>query len=149
MKNEKGVTLAALVVYVIVFSVTITLLASLSRYIYGNLDNINSNAISSEEFNKFSIHFVKDVKQSKNVKIGNNDAGDLEITFESGNKYTYVLTENAIYKNKEKIARNIASFQATSNVENDKNIIEVSISTGNDESKPTFSKTIKYVLKYW
>ena len=149
MKNEKGVTLAALVVYVIVFSITIALLASLSRYIYGNINNINSNAISSEEFNKFSIHFVKDVKQSKNVKIGNNTAGNLEITFESGNIYTYVLKEKAIYKNKEKIARNIASFNAESKVENEKNIIKVSISTGNNESEPTFSKTIKYVLRYW
>ena len=149
MKNEKGVTLAALVVYVIVFSVTIALLSSLSSYVFGNLNNINSNAISSEEFNKFNVHFVNDVKKSASVEIENNSAGNLEITFENGNKYTFVLKERAIYKNKEKIARNILNLTASKRVENSKNIIEVSISTGNNESKPTFNKTIKYVLKYW
>ena len=149
MKNEKGITLAALVLYVIVFSATIALLASLSNYIYGNMNNINSEAISSEEFNKFNVHFVKDVKASKNVKIDADSSGNPMITLESGSIYTYIKTEKAIYKNKEKIARNICKFEAIAREENNKKIIEVSISTGKDINNPSFSKTIKYVLKYW
>ena len=149
MKNEKGITLAALVLYVIVFSATIALLASLSRYVYKNIDNINSEAISSEEFNKFNVHFVKDVKESKNAKVDSDSNGNLIITLESGARYTYVTTEKSIYKDKEKIARNICNFTAISREENNKNIIEINISTGKDISNPSFNKTIKYVLRYW
>ena len=45
MKKEKGITLIALIIYIIMFSATIGLLASLSNYIFNNLSNINSNSI--------------------------------------------------------------------------------------------------------
>ena len=150
MKNEKGITLAALVVYVIVFSITITLLASLSNYIYSNLDNVSSEQLSSEEFNKFNVYFVSDVKESKKAEITTKDDETI-IKLESGSVYTYNKSQKAIYKNKEKIARNIVSFTASyvTEKESNKNTIEVTIKTGKDENNPNFSKTIKYVLRYW
>lgn len=152
MKNEKGITLAALVLYVIMFSITIALLASLSSYIFGNLDNISSEQISSEEFNKFNTYFVSDIKQSKMANISQNEeSGDVTIKLESGSVYTYKKSEKAIYKNKEKIARNIVGFTAQSSVDTTykKNVIDISVKTGKDENNPIFSKTIKYVLRYW
>lgn len=148
MKKEKGITLVALIMYIIMFSVTITLLAYLSSYIFDNLDNIDSNSISSEEFNKFNVNFVKDVKESKKANIETNNQ-DIVISFESGTNYTYKSLEKAIYKDKEKIAVNIVSFTAKQSVENNKNVIEVSVSTGKDVKNPNYSKTIKYVLRYW
>lgn len=149
MKSEKGITLAALVIYVLIFSITIVLLASLSNYIFQNLNKISAEEISSEEFNKFNVYFIKDVKESRiaNVKAGQSD--EVIITLESGSTYTYKDDENAIYKNKEKIAINIVSFTAETKVENNKNIIDVTIKTGKDPLNPKFSKNIKYVLKYW
>ena len=43
MKSERGITLTILVIYIIIFSVVIGLLASLSSYIYGNIKYINDN----------------------------------------------------------------------------------------------------------
>ena len=148
MKKEKGITLIALIMYIIMFSATIGLLATLSSYIFDNVGNINSNSISSEEFNKFNVNFVKDVKESKNAKIETKD-GKVLISFESGVNYTYIASEKAIYKDKQKIAINIVSFTAKEKIENNKNIIEVSVATGKDINKPNYSKTIKYVLRYW
>ena len=152
MKNEKGVTLAALVIYVMIFSITIALLASLSSYIYGNLDKINSEQLSSEEFNKFNTYFVEDVKSNESAQV--TESGNITIKFGSTSTYTYVKNENAIYKNKEKIARNIVGFTAkyvTVSGENSKtkNTIEVEIKTGKNAEKPVFQKNIKYVCKYW
>ena len=148
MKKEKGITLIVLIMYIIIFSVVIGLLAYLSSYIYGNMNNIDSDSISSEEFNKFNVNFVKDVKESKKVNIQTND-DEIIISFESGTNYTYKTLEKAIYKDKQKIAINIVSFTAKKAAENNKDIIEVSIATGKDAKKPNYSKTIKYVLKYW
>ncbi len=149
MKNERGITLTALIIYVITFSATLVLLASLSSYIYGNMNTINADKISSEEFNKFNVFFVKDVKESKKGVVNLQSSGDIVITLENGNNYTYKNSEKAIYRNKEKIARNIITFNAESKTENNKSIIEITVSTGKNVENPTFSKTIKYVLKYW
>ena len=134
--------------YIIIFSATIALLATLSSYIFDNLSNIDTNSISSEEFNKFNVNFVKDVKESKKANVETKD-GEIIISFESGVNYTYKIQDKAIYKDKQKIASNIVSFTAKEGIENNKNIIEVSISTGKDVNKPNYSKTIKYVLRYW
>ncbi len=152
MKKEKGITLTALVIYVLIFSIAITTLASLSKYIFNNLGNISSEQISSEEFNKFNTYFIGDVKQSKVATISEDEnSNEVVIKLGSGAIYTYKKSEKAIYKNKEKIARNIVGFTAKAEVDetSKKNIIDVTIKTGNNEEKPIFSKTIKYVLRYW
>ena len=152
MKNEKGITLAALVMYVLLFSIAITTLATISNYIFNNLDNISSEQISSEEFNKFNTYFVSDVKKSTVATVENKqNSEDLTIKLDGGSVYTYKKSENAIYKDKEKIARNIVSFTAKVGQDTtyNKNTIEVTIKTGKNKEKPNFEKTIKYVLKYW
>ena len=152
MKNEKGITLVALVMYVILFSIAITILATISSYIFNNLDNISSEQISSEEFNKFNTYFVSDVKKSTVATVESEEnSDDLTIKLDGGSTYTYKKSENAIYKDKEKIARNIVSFTAKAEKDDtyNKNTIEINIKTGKNEEKPNFEKTIKYVLKYW
>ena len=154
MKKENGITLTSLVLYVIIFSFTLGLLASLSNFIYKNIDNINSNSISSEEFNKFNVNFLKDVKENADATVSTgNDA--VTITFgTSTNKtvYTYKMSDKAIYKNKVKIATNIINFTATKTTDsahNNKKVITVEVSTGKNADKPNFTKKIGYVLKYW
>lgn len=152
MKNEKGITLVALVMYVILFSIAITILATISSYIFNNLDNISSEQISSEEFNKFNTYFVSDVKKSTVATVESEEnSDDLTIKLDGGSTYTYKKDEKAIYKDKEKIARNIVSFTAKAEKDDtyNKNTIEINIKTGKNEEKPNFEKTIKYVLKYW
>lgn len=153
MKKENGITLASLVLYVIIFSFTLGLLATLSSFIYGNINSINSDSISSEEFNKFNINFLKDVKEYTDAEVyTGNDL--VTISFGTSNKtvYTYKSSDKAIYKNKVKIATNILNFQATKQTDTahkNKKVINVTIETGRNAEKPNFTKTIGYVLKYW
>lgn len=149
MKNEKGITLTALVIYVIIFSATITLVSALSSFIYGNLKELNSDSISSEEFNKFNTYFVQDVKESKNVSVQAEENGNVIITLDNGSRYTYSANENAIYRGKVKIARNIIKFNASLMQENNKKLVNINIGTGKDTQNINFEKSIKYVLRYW
>lgn len=148
MKSEKGITLTSLVIYIIIFSAVLALVGSLTNFINGNIKNLNADSISSEEFNKFNTYFVKDIKESKKV-VAEEATDKTEITFDNGSKYTYVKSENAIYKEAVKIARNIIKFNATVKEENNKKLIDIEISTGTNVNKPNFEKNIKYVLKYW
>lgn len=152
MKSEKGITLTALIIYVLVFTATLGLLANLSNFVYSNLSKINTNSVSSEEFNKFNSYFVQDIKECKQgtaTTIEQNGEKTVEIVLSNGSKYTYKQSENAIYRGNVKIARTIAEFEADNFEENGKKIIRIKISTGTNKEKPNFGKTIKYVLRYW
>ena len=80
---------------------------------YGNFQKIGSNSVSSEEFNKFNQKFVKDVKESKKVEVQfDSSTNNYTIVFENGANYTYIFSEKAIYRNEEKISKNILVFEA-------------------------------------
>ena len=160
MKCEKGITLAALIIYVIMFSLILGVLVSMSSYIYNRMEYVNSDSYSSEEFNKFNINFIKDVKQSTDARIEPSEydatgKSDVTIILSNGVNYNYINNDHSIYRNKVKIAEKISVFSAekmvvTKNV--NKNVIKVMIGTGRDDAginDVNFGKTIKYVLKYW
>lgn len=147
-KNEKGITLIGLILYVLVFTSVLALLVNLTNYIYGNLNKVNNESISSEEFNKFNVNFVKDIKNSESVVI-NSSNGNYTIVLSNGANYSYIKDEQAIYKNYQKISKNICSFTAEKQVINNKTVAKVTIGTGNNPDKSVYGKTINYVLKYW
>lgn len=146
MKNNKGITLISLIVYILVFTLIIGLLSGMSSYIYGGLDVVNSGSYSSEEFNKFNLNFIKEVKNNTDANIS-TDNGNTRIIFENGVNFNYIQSEKAIYRDKVKIAEKILVFTAEKEKINKKNVIKITIGTGKDETN--FGKTINYVLKYW
>lgn len=152
MKAERGITLIILSIYVIIFSIVITLLANLSSYIYMNLDNVSDSTIDLSEFNKFNMYFIEDVKTNKQAlvqNLSNDDTGDfVQIAFSDGDIYKYIIGDKSIYKNNQKIASNISDFKAEGIKKDNKIYIEVTIKIGIDE-EANYKKTIDYVLKYW
>lgn len=154
MKTERGITLTILVIYIIIFSVVIGLLASLSSYIYGNLKYIDDDSVDISEFNKFNAYFIEDVKSNSQVQINSqvNSEGKniVQIVFGDGDIYRYVKEEKSIYKNKQKIAEDIQNFTAVKNQteDNAKTYIGVNIVIG-AKDEANYTKNINYVLKYW
>lgn len=154
MKTERGITLTILVIYIIIFSVVIGLLASLSSYIYGNLKYIDDDSVDVSEFNKFNAYFIEDVKSNSQVQINSqvNSEGKniVQIVFGDGDIYRYVKEEKSIYKNKQKIAEDIQNFTAVKNQteDNAKTYIGVNIVIG-AKDEANYTKNINYVLKYW
>ena len=59
LKSENGVTLTELVVYILVLSIVMGIMASISNFFYGNLDLIKDSAKYAGEFDKIKI-FVMD-----------------------------------------------------------------------------------------
>lgn len=146
MKSQKGVTLVALVIYVIVFTIVISILALISSFFFSNVNLVKDQANYAPEFNKFNMFFIQDVKNNTDVTVSGNT-----VTFADGTKYDFNLDQKAIYRNGKAIAKNVqvAVFKAsTETIRNTtKNIVNVSIAIGNTGS--LFTKEIDYVLKYW
>lgn len=144
MKSEKGVTLTALVIYVVVATVVIGALAIISSYFYSNMGYVKDQTEYVSEYNKFNMFFIQDVKNNKTAEVT-----DYKITFEDGTVYEYKL--KAIYRNDEEIATKIedALFTSGTYIVNNttKNLIGVSLQVGTE--KKLYEKKIEYVLKYW
>ena len=149
MKSEKGITLIILTIYIIIFSIVIILLANLSSYIYSNLKNINDRSVDVSEINKFNMYFIEDVKTNSQAEIRTlTDSNTMQIVFQDGDIYSYVINEKSIYKNEQKIARNIEAFNAEGYIIKAKKYIQVSIEIGTDD-ETNYTKATDYVLKYW
>ena len=149
MKSEKGITLIILTIYIIIFSIVIILLANLSSYIYSNLKNINDRSVDVSEINKFNMYFIEDVKTNSQAEIRTlTDSNTMQIVFQDGDIYSYVINEKSIYKNEQKIARNIEAFNAEGYIIDAKKYIKVSIEIGTDD-ETNYTKATDYVLKYW
>jgi len=145
MKSERGITLPALVAYITVFVMIITIMTIISSYFYRNVNKIKDLDKYILEYNKFSMFFIADVK--KNADIKSITANSLE--FLDGTIYIY--ENNAIYRNNEKIAKYIKNFTFTlldyTADSFTKKIINVNTTIGDDDNQIT--RNIDFVLKYW
>lgn len=146
MKSQKGVTLVALVIYIIVFTIVISILSVISSFFFSNVNFVKEQANYAPEFNKFNMFFIQDVKNNRNVTVTGNT-----VEFADGTRYDFISDQKAIYRNGKAIARNIqvAVFKSsTVTIRNTtKNIVNVNIAIG--KTGALFTKNIDYVLKYW
>ena len=147
MKEEKGITLITLTIYIIILTIVLELVALFNGNLFPQIKKLNNGNVSAEEFNKFNVSFVKDIKEAKTATV-ESSAHDVTITLSSGVHYYYVYNDEAIYREKVKIAKNISVFTANYSTQSSKNIIAIHIVTGHEEDKQ-FEKTINYVMNYW
>jgi len=135
MKNQKGITLVSLMIYVIVMIIVIGVMSQIITAFYSNTQTLNGSTESVLEFNKFNTYFLKEIKKKGNEldSIENNN-----ILFTSGN--TFSKHEDKIYYNNIPICTKVKNFIATAD-ENDKTIINIQI--GFED----FTKSITYKIE--
>lgn len=147
MKSEKGITLMTLIIYIIVMCLVLSMLAIISDLFYANKDYITENAKYMAEYNKFSMYFIEDVKNNKDILTITSN----EIVFEDGTTYNYKASpDNSIYRDKVKICTNIAycNFSQIEELVNNttKKIINVHVIINGAN---IFETNNQYVLRYW
>lgn len=147
MKTQKGVTLISVTIYVIVMLIVVSVITILTSYFYTNVDINSTSEDLNQQYTKFNAYFVEEINKKGNALIEINemkyDSGAIQqryIIFKSGNQYTYIPENKAIYMNKVKIAENITDCIMTTEQENGKTTISVTIKGEN------FERTTKYTL---
>lgn len=147
IKNQKGVTLTELVVYITVMLAVLGVMTSISSFFYNNLGIVKESAKYSAQFDSFNSYITVDIKNNKDVVVKNKT-----LIFKDGTTYVYNEADEGIYRGNQKIATNVKTFNVskkTITINNvDKNILTVQIIIGNS-SKTLFNRTIDYTLKYW
>lgn len=145
MKSEKGITLISLILYVILLIAVVSMLSIISEFFFTNTKYLTNNSENITEYNKFNMYFIEDVKKNKTAEIEEDN-----IRFEDGTLYTYVRSDNGIYRNEVKICNNIGycvfSEKNTTIRNTEKQIINVYMII---KSQYLFETDNNYVLKYW
>lgn len=143
-KNEKGITLVSLVIYIVIFVVIIGIMTTISTFFFGNIRTTMNVPRYASEFNKFVMFFGVDIKNNNTANVTSTS-----IEFENGTKYEF--KNNRIYRNDLIIAEDVLECTFTSDTYNvnsiTKNIINTDIKIGRNDS--IFEKNIDFVLKYW
>lgn len=103
-KNNRGVTLTSLIIYVIGMTVVVASIATLTSFFYKNI-NVENDDLATQ-FTKFSSVFAQEINKEGNrvIECNTNDLVSY-IIFSSGNQYTFV--DNSIYRNKVKVCENV------------------------------------------
>ena len=116
MKNNRGITLTSLIIYIIGMLIVNATIATLTSFFYRNVDINELERLSTEQFTEFSSIFSKEInkKNNKVIECKTNieviDGNDYKISyiiFSSGNQYTYKQESNTIYKNNIKVCTGI------------------------------------------
>lgn len=138
MKDNKGITLANLVVYVVGFTIIIGIVTVIISFINTNIVQMNEATDRVAEYSKFNLAFVEEVKKLNN-EVTNVTSNSIE--FSSGNKYTF--QDNKIYLNKVALVNHVkkCTFQLI-NIDY-KQVVAVNMEIGKGT---TIIRNIRYVL---
>lgn len=144
--NNKGVTVTSLIIYVIGMVVLIGVISTLTTFFYKNIDMANINNDNSQ-YTKFSSVFLEEINKENNeiidCKTSIEDGMMISyVVFISGNQYTFMEENGAIYKNKIKLCNGIekCEFSLNSNIS-----IKVDFKAGNIDM--TGDNAVEYTLK--
>ncbi|MCI9016622.1 MAG: hypothetical protein HFJ53_05625 [Clostridia bacterium] len=141
MKSNSGITTTSLIIYIISMLIVIATIATITSFFFTNVMNLDQTSHNIGEITKFNMYFIEDIK-SKNNKILKISENKNSITFLTGNTYTF--QDNSIYLNNIRICENITNLQFDKKQEDNKTIIIVLITIGNNLP---YTKITEYVME--
>ena len=123
MKNNRGITLTSVIIYVIGLIVVVGTISTITTYFYKNIKVDEINDDSNTQYTQFSSVFLKEINkegnyvvETKTEKDENNNITSSYIIFGTGNQYTFLSSNHSIYKNKVKICENIENCEFSSSL---------------------------------
>ncbi len=149
MKSERGVTLVSLIVYVIAMLITITIITVVTSYFYNNDIDVTAQKYTYYgEFTNIEGYFSEEANftnnkiiEYKNINTSDNTSTQAYLALSSGNQYTYVKTNKALYKNNVKIASGIENCIFGEEIKNGNSLLTISVAIQGKD------RQMQYVLK--
>lgn len=146
MKNQKGITMSALVIYIVITFMVIAMLATLTINYRSTIENINDDSKYESDYSKFNLYFLEETsKKGNDIENIENDT----VKFESGAEFKYSNENKTIYLNQDieereegtpakrtiKLLEQVEKCEFVKSTKNGKNIITVNIKIGTAEEK--------------
>ena len=97
MKNNRGVTLTSLAIYIIGLVTMIGLLSVFMRFFYGNVNRKSYTNDAAEKYSKFIMYLTNDVNSNDIKKVYVDNGERIHIKFNSESYHEYLYQNEAIY----------------------------------------------------
>lgn len=113
MKSEKGLTLISVTVYVIVMALLVGVISIITNYFYKNVNLNTEQENINKQYTKFISYFSEEINTENNkileINTDNSTPGKKisYVIFSTGNQYTFMEENQAIYIGQVKIASNV------------------------------------------
>lgn len=131
MKNQKGITMASLVIYIVSFAIIIGIVGAIITFFSNNVSGLNKTAATSVEYNKFNNYMSEYTKKGYR-------ALDEEATKEEGKTYIVLGKDEekvvfekigeVLYIDNIKLCENVQDFDAKrTTTENGKEMLKTKI----------------------
>lgn len=142
MKKEQGITLIALIVYIILMTFVVAGVTAITNSFYNNINELDKTSESAVSFAKFNMYFINDIK-SENVQIVSSSSNQVQISFTNRNgedqTVKYSIQNKTLYRDKIKICDKVNDSNIT--VNQSTNTITVKLLINN------YEKTTVYALE--
>ncbi len=119
MKNEKGITLISLVVYIILMTFVVAGVTAITTNLYSNVSEIDKDAKGTVAWSKVNMIILNDIK-NEGVTVGECSKSKLvlkNVPNKDGitKDVTYLLYNEGLYRDNVKICGNVKSgwFQSS------------------------------------
>lgn len=149
MRNQKGITMASLGIYIVVCMIVVAMLATITANYRNAIKDMDDDSEYATEYSKFNLYFLEETKNTTNKKpeITNEENNYNSIKFQTGNEFKYDIQKKILYLNKNtgekiKLIKKVESCTFKLDSENGKNVITVNI-----EIAKTEGRELKYVLE--
>lgn len=137
MNNEKGVTLIALIIYVITMTLVVAGVSAVTTSLYGAMNDYDTSAGSAVSFSKLNMYLLKDIKADKVSIYGAVSDNSFQLKLGDSEFVQYTVKNNALYRNKVKICSGIGDAK----FEGGRDTITITLTINN------YTKTTKYILE--
>lgn len=112
MKEEKGITLIALIIYISLITFVVAGVTAVTRSFYSNVNEFDKTSESATSIAKFNMYFINDINASKvSVKSSTTNSLELSVKPKAENSIeetvVYSVKNGNLYRNKVKICGNV------------------------------------------
>ena len=154
MKNNKGITLISLTVYIIVLMIVIALMSNLSRYFFKNINQITTKENGNGQYLRFKAFITKDISNENLIFVKNGVEDDkqyLLLKFKNGDIHEYICLNNNVYflsintneiETKKIFLCNNVTNQNIFNYDDQKKVININFEINEDDYSSTFNVNI-------
>ncbi len=136
MKQERGITLISLTVYIIVMTIVIAVVGVVSGAFVKSMKSTKSTTDPITEYTAFNSYFSDEINH-QGIQI--RECNTNYIVFSNGVQYTFVNENSGIYRNYVKIAKDVEECSFKENIKNGKTVVDVKIKVGNKVRTTTYT----------
>ena len=140
IKNDRGVTLISLTIYVVLMLAVVAVMAGFKDNVDKTLKTMGEYASVVPEINKMHMYMLDEANIENNKILKRNSDGTY-VEFTSGNKYLF--SENKVYKNSVRILSDVSNCTFEVGQENNNDVLYVNLEVGSGKS---VSKKLRYVM---